>query len=186
MKRKAGLRERVGARARAEEQPPEATASSSTDPPLRGGIRQRAARNAVPEPSPDHDGPFTNSLKRQWAGGRLTSPQVQELAITAGQQGAHSVGKLGAVGNSGQSPQHLQRALKQIFGQPLGSPDFTWVPLDMKIDNTVKQVAQPVLLPHLYFQAMHRHRHDLWDSSVIGPEEMVVSTSGGACRTLIS
>jgi hypothetical protein len=93
--------------------------------------------------------------------------------MTAAQQGAHSVDRLGAIGKSGQNPQHLQRALFSFFGRPKGSPDFTWVPLPLLIGKQVRTSLHPVLLPHLYFSSLYHHRQDLWQNSVVG------TTDGG-------
>ena len=144
-----------------------AAAASSSAP--RRGVRQRIQRSADATEG-DKDLPFTMSLKKQWAAGELSSRQVQELAYGAGEQGAHSVERMGKAGNSGASPQHLQRALIGIFGQPPGAPGFTWVPVPMMINKHERIVPQPMLLPHLYFQSLFEHKPDLWNQSVVGPD----------------
>ena len=133
----------------------------------RGGIRRRAQEGQ--ETHADQPAkPLTDALKRQWAAGELSSRQVQELALTAGQQGAHSMERLGAAGKSGENPQHLQRALLSIFGRPAGAPPFTWVQVPLLINKKERLVPQPMLLPHLYFQSLFHHRHELWKATVEG------------------
>ena len=141
--------------------------SSSTGVQRRGGIRRRIQESQ--ETHADQPAkPLTDALKRQWAAGELSSRQVQELALTAGQQGAHSMERLGAAGKSGENPQHLQRALLSIFGRPAGAPPFTWVQVPLLINKKERLAPQPMLLPHHYFQSLFHHRHELWKATVEG------------------
>ncbi len=72
---KGGIRKRM-AEAAAEE----ATAPTTSSSAPRGGIRQRAVREAQLDEQPPQHRPFSESLKRDWAIGKLSSPQVQEYA----------------------------------------------------------------------------------------------------------
>ena len=72
------------------------------------------------------DMPLIQSLKRDWAKGKLSSPQVQEYALGAAKQGAQGMGGLAAAGSHGSNPQNLQRSLMATFGKPIGAPDFSW------------------------------------------------------------
>ena len=190
MKRKGGIRQRMAA-AESEADPPAPAglpASSSgglDEPALAGlpasssggldegemvrkkGIRQKMARR---EEAPPPATPLNDSLRRQWCQGKLTSPQVQELAMSASLQGAAAIDGLAASANYGKSPQHLQESMMRFFGRPEGSPAFTWVPLPLKVGNKEKLVPHPVLMPHHYFEAMHAARKDLWQGSVLGPD----------------
>ena len=169
MKRKGGIRDRLGlnpaepkAAAGASSSAGAPASSSGEAMPIRGGIRRRLESRAIAAGErPKDETPFTDSLKQRWAEGKLSSPLVQEFAMKAGQQGAHSLDRLGQAGKSGLNPQHLQTALMNFFGRPEGSPIFTWVPVPLKFGKTVKDTPHPVLLPHHYFQSLHSARPDL-------------------------
>ena len=54
------------------------------------------------------------------------------------------------------------------FGHPAGAPDFTWVPVPPLLNKQVRLVPQPMLLPHLYFESLFKHKKDLWEQTVEG------------------
>ena len=54
------------------------------------------------------------------------------------------------------------------FGHPAGAPDFTWVPVPLLLNKQVRLVPQPMLLPHLYFESLFKHKKDLWEQTVEG------------------
>ena len=145
-----------------------ASSSGGPDGEVRQkGIRQKIARQ---EPAPQPNTPLNDSLRKQWCQGKLTSPQVQELAMNASLQGATAIDGLASSANWGKSPKHLQESLMRFFGRPEGSPEFTWVPLPLKVGNKEKLVPHPVLMPHHYFEALHAAREDIWQGSVLGPD----------------
>ena len=115
------------------------------------------------------DMPLIRSLKRDWAKGKLSSPQVQEYALGAAKQGAQGMGGLAGAGSHGSNPQNLQRSLMATFGKPIGAPEFSW----FTVPTASGDVAQPFLLPHSWLQSLHDHRPRMWTSAVVGPEGAV-------------
>ena len=118
MKRKGGIRQRLGLDGPSDGDPPApaglpASSSGGPDGEVRKkGIRQKMARQDEPTPQPT---PLNDSLRRQWCLGKLSSPQVQELAMNASLQGAAAIDGLAASANWGKSPQHLQESLMRFF-----------------------------------------------------------------------
>ena len=82
------------------------SSSSSSAPVLSRGLR-RSLHEADEAQAYDRlrdsrdDLPLNKSLRMLWCKGQLSSPKVQELALVAQIQGAHSVGQLAKVGNQG-------------------------------------------------------------------------------------
>ena len=108
MSRKGGIRKRM--MDRDEGGDGSQNAASSSDGRV-GGLRKRVAKRveevAGNEPLGSDDLPLNESLKRQWARGKMTSPQVQEIAMSAMQQGARGVKPLAAAGTYGKHPHKL-------------------------------------------------------------------------------
>eukprot|EP00959_Pyramimonas_sp_CCMP1952_P458621 9476923-Pyramimonas_sp.AAC.1 len=163
MDRKGGVRrrfEQLAEDARADDHEPELSESK-----IRGGVRQRSSRSAVSnEPSPEA-GPFSRTMRKDWATGTLSSAKVQEYAFAAQQQGAEGLDNLAAVGTYGKWPQNLLRDLKNLFGYPLGSPPIDWVEVPMKHG---RKIAHPVIFPHKFFMEMCARRRDVWDQRIVG------------------
>ena len=106
MRRQGGVRDRLGLKRSPEESPADSSTGDSSgergDPHrMRGGVRRRVVATQEQEAgasSSDGASPVTQSLKRQWVAGQLTSPQVQDLALNAGLQGARGLEALGSAG----------------------------------------------------------------------------------------
>ena len=64
----------------------------------------------------------TQNLKELWAKGRLSSVEVQRLALNAAKQGCEGMAKMARIGNFGANPQNLHRGLCALFSEPVGSP----------------------------------------------------------------
>ena len=143
-----------------------ATASSSSAAPR--GSRQRLNQQESltgPLTEPITARPLTDSLKRDWAAGHLTARKVQQYALDALKQGAHSLGDIAATGAHGKAPQHIHRSLLKIFGTPKGAPEFDWV----NIPGKNGFICQPFLMPHKFFACLYEHNRDVFYRHLRGP-----------------
>ena len=144
-----------------------ASSSSVAPPPVpSGGIRRRLEGHhdaAVGKPA---DGPLYISLKNDWAKGKINSLQVQEYAFGASAQGAAGLEGMAKLGNSGQNPQNILRALKNLLGTPEGAPEFSWCEIPMK---KCAKVAHPFLMPHEFFASFRASCPDAFQRSILGP-----------------
>ena len=141
-------------------------ASSSRDAP-RGSLRTRVERamDVGGQAASANDLPLVRSLLAKWAKGQISSALVQEFALCAAQQGACGMERLSRAGSSGSQPQNLQRAILTFVGNPLGAPDFTWVPVQTPKGTSL----HPVFLPHQFFSRLYQVRRFLWEESIRGP-----------------
>ena len=109
--------------------PDPSAGSSSEAPRLRGSVRRRLSDFGKSDDGGSTEvaapRPLTASLKKKWATGKLTSPDVQEIAQGAMLQGATGVDHLAAAGSHGKHAQNMQRSLIAAFGLPKGAPYFS-------------------------------------------------------------
>ena len=108
-----------------------------------GGIRRRVQEDAAVQAADQRDLPLLRSMKRDWARGKLSSPQVQEYAMGAMQQGAFGMGRAAAAGAHGKYPQHLPMCFIALFGMPQGAPEISW----FKILVSAGEVSHPFPAP---------------------------------------
>ena len=142
---------------------------------LRGGVHQRAHADVASRPSVGDSNsvgseqrlPLNNRLRLDWAKGLISSSQVQAYAFAAQQQGASGVDRLAHIGNSGNNPQNLFRALVNLFGHPKGAPRFDWYEIPTKRGP---RTAHPFLLPHTFFQAYFAEQRSGWCENLRGPK----------------
>ena len=159
---KGGIRKRIASTS--PDRPSSSTGAVGSEPsPPRGGVRQRIAHRL--ESTIAYPLPLNDTLKKQWTKGKLSSPQVQQIAESAMQQGATGADRLAAAGAHGQHPQNLQRSFVSFFGMPKGAPEFVWHKIPLKSG----MVSHPFLLPHMFFQALHSEHKEAWDKSIRGP-----------------
>ena len=145
-----GIRSRIAD----DDEPPSGSGASSSrdiDPSSRRSVRQRVSSTPPPSRSTNASLPLNSSLKKDWGKGILTSRQVQEYASGASQQGASGVDPIASAGNFGKNPQNLQRALLNLFGKPVGSPEISWYNIPTKKGF----VAHPFMLPHVWLHSLH-------------------------------
>ena len=117
--------------------------------------------------------PFTDKLRTMWAKGEFNSVQMQDLAMTSMQQGAHSLEQLAAMGNFGNHKSNIFRAMQTIWGIPKGACDIDWLPIPMKAG---RYTPHPFLLPHKFFEAFYASNEiKVWRDVMAGPV--------GACRS---
>ena len=71
-------------------------------------------------------------LKRDWAKGKMSSNDLQQHALAAMESGARGVNKIAAMGNWGENPKNMARALVSALGMPDGAPEIDWfnIPLE--------------------------------------------------------
>ena len=122
---------------------------------LEGALRRRIKKGDADAPLDDgepDDTPLNDSLIRTWALGELTSPKVQELALVALKQGAHSVEVMARAGCSGKRPDNMHRAMVAALGHPTGAPPIDWV--DIPLLNKEKCQPHPFIFPHKLFQRL--------------------------------
>ena len=116
-----------------------------------GGIRTRVGE-AARQPGEDDDQglkPLNRWSVDAWGKGKISSKDVLEIAAAADAQGAVGALQLGSVKHA----RNAQRALVAALGMPSGAPDFTWLEIPTQRGPTA---AHPFLLPHLWFEALHR------------------------------
>ena len=178
MSPKGGIRKRV--LTDAEEAKASTPASSSSG--RTGGVRRRVL--APPEQASGHaDQPndLLDGFKRDWAKGKLSSPQVQDYAARAAAQGAAGMGRAASAGSHGRHPQNLQRSLIALFGMPPGAPAFAWFNIPTKSGD----VAHPFLLPHAWLQSLYSSKPELWQSAIQGPDGAVADFWEGIESTVL-
>lgn len=112
---------------------------------------------------------------KDWANGDLTSKQVQKYAMHALEQGAEGLTDFAKMGNWGNNPQNLFRAMRSVLGVPKGAPEMDWYEIPT---TTNKRTPHPFLLPHRFF--LHS---TLVEASTIGQnmslaEHMLASSFG--------
>ena len=153
------LRRRAGRGESAASEP-----SSSSGAPQGGGAVQRLARweAATEQTEPT---PWTHTLKRDWARGRLSSVRVQEYAKDSAAQGARHLEGVAGTGSAGANPSHVHRDLLKLFGNPRGAPSIDWVDIPTKNGRE----AHPFLFPHKFFASLYAERRDLFDRALRGP-----------------
>ena len=84
-------------------------------------IKEFAPNVGVPK------GPLNEFLRKEWARGKLTTPQIQQIALKAMQQGAPGMERMAAMGGSGKHPQNLYRAMKHLLGWPKGAAPVSFI-----------------------------------------------------------
>ena len=110
------------------------------------------------------DLPLNQTMKRMWAKGELSSPQVQELAAGALKQGARGTNSFAKIGTSGTRPGNMFRDLVQAFGYPAGAPPLFWA----NVPTASGIVAHPFMLPHLFFGHLNKNNKEQFLKSVLG------------------
>jgi hypothetical protein len=112
--------------------------------------------------------PFNRDLVKDWANGDLTSKQVQRYAMHALQQGANGLYDFAKMGNWGNNPQNLFRAMRSVLGVPKGAPEMDWYEIPTKTNN---KTPHPFLLPHRFFSAFYNGRSQRdWAKHITGPK----------------
>ena len=145
----------------------ESTAISSSSSSSRGGLRARlgnAESQAAAEASEPK--PWTQTLKRDWAAGKISAAKVQEYAEKSAAQGAQGLDAVAAAGTHGKHPSSVHRKLMSIFGNPKGAPEIDWVEIPTKNGR----VAHPFLFPHKFLKAMYEERFPMFVQAFRGPE----------------
>ena len=83
------------------------------------------------------------------------------------EQGAEGLTDFAKMGNWGNNPQNLFRAMRSVLGVPKGAPEMDWYEIPT---TTNKRTPHPFLLPHrFFFSAFYtgRGKHD-WSKHVSG------------------
>ena len=97
----------------------------------------------------------------------MSAKKVQELALGAAQQGAHSLETLAATGSQGKWSSNIHRDLLRIFGNPVGAPELDFINIPGK-DGSI--ITQPFLMPHKFFASLYARRPDFFYRHLRGPE----------------
>ena len=95
---------------------------------------------------------YFNRLKRDWAKGKMSSKDVQGHACDAMESGAGGVHRMAKMGNWGQNPKNMARALVDALGMSKDAPPIEWFEIPT---NKGARSPHPSLLPHQLFKAMH-------------------------------
>ena len=93
--------------------------------------------------------------------GKLSALQVLEYATGADLQGASGLTRLASIGSD-----HAFRSLKNVFGIPVGAPDFTWLEIPTIAGP---KTVHPFLMPHKFFASYFAAHDDKWAQSMSGP-----------------
>jgi hypothetical protein len=64
------------------------------------------------------------------------------------------------------NPQNIQRSLIQLFGKPVGAPDFNWFKIPLK---NGRYALHPFLLPHKFFEQLYKERRQDFQRYLQGP-----------------
>ena len=110
--------------------------------------------------------PFNNDLVNDWASGKLISKQVQRCARHALEQGASGLFDFAKMGNSGENPQNIFRAMRSMLGLPKGAPEMDWYEIPTVKNN---RTPHPFLIPHRFFSAFFTGRSNAdWAKHMAG------------------
>ena len=112
-----------------------------------------------------NDLPLNMTLKKRWASGELSSPAVQEIALSAMEQGAFGIDHLAKLGKAGSQPGNVFRDLCSALGMPLGAPAMQWVRLPLA---NRKSSLYPVLMPHRFFQQLYLEQGNTFHAAILG------------------
>lgn len=144
-------------------------ASSSTDVPGKGGLRQRMeSLETDAADAPPDELPFNFELKKDWVKGELKSAQVQRLAAAHMKQGGFGAEHMAGAGTSGARPSNMYRSLRALFGAPQDAPEITWIEIPT---TRGRRTAFPFIMPHELFAAFYRTRGrtQTWSQAITGP-----------------
>ena len=141
------------------------SSSSSSSRGVRARIAQANADAVASSSSSDANGPLVQNLKELWAKGRLSSVEVQRLALNAMKQGCEGMDKMAGIGNSGANPQNLHRGLCALFNEPAGSPGIDWIEIPTKEGP---RAPHPVIWPHRFFATYREGNFEKWVKVVRG------------------
>ena len=111
--------------------------------------------------------PHFLKLKRDWAKGKLSAKDIQEHALTAMQSGARGVEQMAKMGNWGDNPRNMARALVHALGMPAGSPQFDWFEIPLK---SGPKSPHPFLLPHEFFKSLYATDRKHFIRAIRGPQ----------------
>jgi hypothetical protein len=118
------------------------SASTTTPAHGKGGVRARAATPSLKQqPLVSADQPFNKCMRRDWARGTLSSPQVIEYSVAAASQGAKGVGRLDCAASSKNAHRLVMRAL----GYPQEAPPIDWIELP-------NGTSHPIICPIAQFE----------------------------------
>ena len=145
--------------------------SSSSSVNQRRGLRQRMEdREAQQEQQQgvrNTEGPWTQTLKRDWASGQISAIKVQEYAENSAAQGATGMERISAAGAHGKHQSSVHKSLMRLFGRPKGAPEIEWIEIPLKGG---RRVPHPFILPHKFFRALHKERYANFVRALRGPE----------------
>ena len=134
-----------------------------------GGHKQRRTHledTAATSSSSAADLPFNRDLVKDWATGHLTSKQVQRYALHAMQQGADGLDNFARMGNFGENPQNVFRAMRTVLGLPKGAPKMDWYEIPITKSN---RTPHPFLLPRRFFASFYVGRSSAdWAKHITG------------------
>jgi hypothetical protein len=118
-----------------------------------GGIRRRMEGDKVMagKTKPIAKVPLMNWAKQEWAKGKLTTGQCQQMVVKAAESGTPGMEGMAAMGNSGKNTQNLFRAMKNLLGYPEHAPPLSWIEVPTKKG---RRTPQPVFWPHDYLRSL--------------------------------
>ena len=151
-----------------------------------GGHKQRRTHledTAATSSSSAADLPFNRDLVKDWATGHLTSKQVQRYALHAMQQGADGLDNFARMGNFGENPQNVFRAMRTVLGLPKGAPEMDWYEIPTTKSN---RTPHPFLLPHRFLLRFTSVEAVLIGQSTLQVEQMHAISSGIPSKTPLS
>ena len=140
-------------------------ARSSTDRIVRtraGGVRQRLAASSASSSTTAEKYPMFESLRKDWARGKVASAKVLEYISGAIAQGAEGMSNLQNVGDH-----NAYRTLLSAFGMPTGAPEITW--LDIPTVRSAR-TPHPFIMPHNFVASYFQTRQSDFASTLSGPE----------------
>ena len=142
-------------------------ASSSS---RKRGIKQRLQQTEGPAQSASSSQtapePLFKRLVQRWAEGKISSVEVQRIAMDAEASGTRGMTDMASIGTGGKHPQNCFRALHSLLGLPSGAPTFYWAEIPtIRGDRT----PHPFLLPHEFFASMFTAENAKFVSTIRGP-----------------
>jgi hypothetical protein len=108
------------------------------------GVKSRMACCDTVESQPT---PFNDCMRKNWAGGKLSSPQVVEFCYKAAQQGATNCGKLAKHSD----PKNAHRDIVRALGWPVDATEISWIEVNGK--------PHPICCPIKHFEKLAEDDH---------------------------
>ena len=138
----------------------------------RSGYKQKlSAASSASAPEPKSPSQLVSLLLLRRAWGNLSSPDVQEIAAAAHEDGLNhpDVRTLASLGSWGKYPGKVHAELEQRLAVNALSSCLSPIELTMKATHLrTRIVQQDIIYPHVLFGCLHQNYNDIFIERVLG------------------